>query len=122
MIGDGQVQSGVGVRQDGDPRVGVHCGAVVHVRADVDLLDPQIVEPVAELTHRLATPAPRGGLGVAAAEDERLGVLGDVREDVGLVGRLAYRLTSPYVLGAPVPTLPTVGVAGLRGAITHQCK
>ena len=57
-VGDGQIERGVGVGQDGDPLVGVHGVAVVAVGGDVDLLDAQLGPPVAEPADQLAAPAP----------------------------------------------------------------
>jgi hypothetical protein len=44
-VGDGQVERGIGVGQDGDPLVGVDGGAVVQLGADVDGLDADLSEP-----------------------------------------------------------------------------
>ncbi len=114
-VGDGQVEGGVGVGQQRDPLVGVDGVAVVAVGGDVDLLDAQFFPPVAEAADQLAAPAPGSGLGVATPEEQQLGVLGDVVEQVALRQLLADELASPDVLGAPVPAFPASRRCGPGG-------
>src|SRR3972149_395254 len=49
-------------------------------------------------------------------------MLGDIRHDIGLVGRLADRLATPDMFGPPVPAFPAVRVAGLPGIAAHHGK
>ena len=118
-VGDGQVERRVGVGQHGDPAVGVHRARVVDVGADVDLLDAEFGVPVGEAAGQLALPAPRGGLLVAAPEQQQLAVLGHVVEQVALLA-LAYRFAAPEVLAAPPPAFPAVGLADLQGVAAPQ--
>ncbi len=121
-VGDGQLQRGVGVRQHGNPHVGVHGVGVVHVGRDVDLLDAQLREPEAQAACHVAAPAERRGLGVAAPEQHGVAVLGDVLDDVVLLVLLAQRVHAPDVLGAPVPAFPAVGLARLQGEAAAQVE
>ena len=121
-VGDGQLQGGVGVRQHGNPHVGVHGVRVVHVGRDVDLLDAQLGEPEAQPACHVAAPAERRGFGVAAPEQHGVAVLGDVLDDVVLLVLLAQRVHAPDVLGAPVPAFPAVGLARLQGEAPAQVK
>ena len=121
-IGDGQLQSGIGVGEDGDPFVGMDAAAVVHIGADVDGLHAQLREPVAQAAGHLAVEAPRCGLGVAAPEEDQLGVLDHVRDDVHGRLHLAYRLAAPDVFGAPVPPFPAVGVPDLERVAAQQAQ
>ncbi len=116
-VRDRQVERGVRVGEHRDPSVGVHGGGVVEVGADVDLLDADLTPPVAQTARELTLPAPRGGLLVAAPEQQQLGVLGDVREQVALLA-LADGLATPDVLVAPPPAFPAVGLADLQGEAT----
>ena len=118
-VGDGQVESRVGVGQHRDPPVGVHRRRVVEVGAHVDLLDAQLGVPVGEPAGQLALPAPRGGLLVAAPEEQQLAVLGHVVEQVALLA-LADRLAAPEVLAAPPPAFPAVGLTDLEGVAAPQ--
>ena len=119
LVGDGQVEGGVGVGQHRDPPVGVDGGRVVEVGAHVDLLDAQFGVPVAQAAGELALPAPRGGLLVAAPEQEQLAVLGHVVEQVALLA-LAHRLATPEVLAAPPPAFPGVGLTDLEGVAAPE--
>ena len=113
-VRDRQVERGVRVGEHRDPAVGVHGGGVVEVGAHVDLLDADLTPPVAQAARELTLPAPRGGLLVAAPEEQELGVLGDVPEEVALLA-LADGLAAPEVLVAPPPAFPAVGLADLEG-------
>ena len=113
-VRDRDVERGVRVGEHRDPAVGVHGGGVVEVGADVDLLDADLTPPVAQAARELALPAPRGGLLVAAPEQQQFGVLGDVPEQVALLA-LADGLAAPEVLVAPPPAFPAVGLADLEG-------
>ena len=121
-VGDGQLQRGVGVRQHGNPHVGMHGVGVVHVGRNVDLLDAQLREPEAQAGGHVAAPAERRGFGVAAPEQHGVAVLGDVLDDVVLLVLLAQRVHAPDVLGAPVPALPAVGLAGLQGEAAAEVE
>ena len=114
LVADGQVEGGVRVGEHRDPPVGVHGRGVVEVGAHVDLLDAQVGVPVAQAAGKLTLPAPRGGLLVAAPEEEQFAVLGHVVEQVALLA-LAHRLASPEVLAAPPPAFPAVGLPDLKG-------
>ena len=121
-VRDGELHGRVGVGQNRDPHVGVHGVGVVHVRRDVDLLHTDFGEPEAQTRRLLARPAPRRGLRVAAPEQKRVGILGDVLEQVVLMGVLAQRLVAPGVLGAPVPAFPAVWLAGLHGEAARHVQ
>ena len=112
-VGYGQVQRHVGVGVHGNPLVGVHGSAVVHVGAHVDLLDAHLGEPEAPAAGQLSAPAPGRGLLVAAPVQQVVRVLGDVQKKVADVA-FAHRVAAPDVLGAPVPPFPAVGVARLE--------
>ena len=113
-VGDGQLQRGVGVGLDGNPQVRMHGVRVVHVGRDVDLLDAQLGEPEAQPACQVAAPSQGGRLHVAAPEQHRVAVLGDVLDDVVLQRVLPERVHAPDVLGAPVPAFPAVGLARLQ--------
>ena len=119
-VGDGQIESRIGVGQHRDPLVGVHRGAVVQVGSHVDGLDAEICEPVAQTAGQLPVEAPGRGLRVAAPEEDAVGVLRHVPHDVGDRHHLPQALAAPGVLGAPVPALPAVGVAGLQRVASQQ--
>ncbi len=84
LVRDGQIESRVGIRQDRDPPVGVHGRGIVEVWAHVDLLDAEFTPPVAEAAGKLALPTPRGRFLVAAPEQQQLGVLRHVIQQVAL--------------------------------------
>ena len=107
------MQRHVGVGVHGNPLVGVHGSAVVHVGAHVDLLDAHLGEPEAPAAGQLSAPAPGRGLLVAAPVQQVVRVLGDVQKKVADVA-FAHRVAAPDVLGAPVPPFPAVGVARLE--------
>ena len=113
LVADAEVHGGVGVGQHRDPPVGVHGGRVVEVGAHVDLLDAELAPPVAQAAGQLTLPAPGRGLLVAAPEEQQLGVLGDVPEQVALLA-LADGLAAPEVLAAPPPAFPAVRLAHLQ--------
>ena len=119
-VGDGQLQRHVRVRQDGDPLVRVDGRAVVEVGADVDALDAQLRQIVAQAAGHMRHDAERRDLRVAAPEEQKVGVLGDVRVEVGLRRHLADGLAAPDVLRAPEPALPRVHVAHLQGVAAHE--
>ena len=121
-VGDGQLERRVGVREHGDPHVGVDGVGVVHVGRDVDLLHADLGEPEAQARRLLPRPAPWRSLGVASPEQDGVGVFGDVFEQVVLMGVLAQGLVSPGVLGTPVPALPAVGLAGLHGQAARHVE
>jgi len=107
-IGDGQLERGVGVGEDGDPLVGVHSGAVVEVGAYIDGLETHLGQPIAQTAGEHPADGIGSGLRVAAPEQQQLPVLRDIGEDVGPRHHLAYRLAAPDMLGSPVPAFPTV--------------
>ena len=119
-VGDGELQRGVGVGKDGDPLVGMNRGAVVEVGADVDGLEADLGEPVAQVAREQALDGVRSGLRVAAPEQQQLAVLGDVGVEVGGRHHLPHRLAAPHVLGAPVLAFPAVQVAHLDGVAAQQ--
>ena len=123
LIGNSQMQGGVGVGQDGDPLVSEHGSAVVQVGADVDGLDADVTIEQAE-TADLVTGAETtgGGAGVAGLVQQQFAVLGHVGVQVGAVGHQAERLAAPEMLGAPEPALPGVGVTDLHGEATQQVQ
>ena len=113
----------VGVRQNGDPLVGEHGGAVVQIRADVDRLDADIAVKQAEAADLVAgAEAAGGGAGVAGFVEQQLAVLCNVGIEVGAVGHQAERLAAPEVLGSPEPALPGVRVADLHGEAAEQVE
>ena len=121
-VGYRQLQGRVGVGLDRYPLVGVHGVGVVHVGRDVYLLDAELGEPVAQAARHVAAPAERRGLGVAAPEEHRVAVLRDILDDVVLLVLLAERVHAPDVLGAPVPALPAIGLAGLQGEAAAEVE
>ena len=118
-VGDGQLQGRVGVGQHGDPLVGVRGVGVVDVGRDVDGLDADLVEPVAQAARLQATPAPGRGLGIGAPEQDGVAVLAHIPDDVVLRVLLSVGLHAPDVLGAPVPALPAVRLAGLDEVVAR---
>ena len=114
-VDDRQLQCGIGVGEDGNPLVGVDGCPVVAVRADIDLLDPDLAEEIAETAGELADEAPRGGLRVATPEEHHVSVLNGVFDDIG--GRIhdALRSLAPDMLGPPVPAFPAIGISDLQG-------
>ena len=122
LVRDGQVESRVGVRQDGDPLVGVDRVGIVAVGRDVDLPDTQLTPPEAQPTRKLALPSPRGRLLVTSPEKQQLRVLRDVPDEVLLRHLLAHRLTAPDVFCPPPPAFPTVGLADLQGVAAEQAQ
>ena len=119
-IRDRELQRHVGIRQDGDPLVGVDGGAVVQVGADVDAFQADLAEPVAEPARHMRHDAERRRLRVAAPEKEQIGVPGDVGVEVRLRGHLADRLAAPDVFRPPEPALPRVHVAHLQRVPAHE--
>ncbi len=112
-VDDGQLERCVGVGEYRDPLVGMDCVRVVAVGCNVDGLHADLVEPIAQAACLLAAPAPRRGLRVGTPEQKGIGILAHVFDDVVLRVLLAMGLHAPDVLGAPVPTLPAVGLASL---------
>ncbi len=105
-------------------RIGIHLSAwmahgVVHIRADIDLLDADLGPEEEQPAGELSAEAPGGGLGVAAPHHHHVAVLDDVVHDV--VGRVhhADQPFAPDVPGAPVPAFPAVRVAHLLGETAH---
>ncbi len=121
-VGDGQIEGRVGVGHHRDPLVGVDGRAVVEVGAHEDALDAYLPPPVHQAAGHLAVEGPGRGLGVAAPEEQQLGVLGDVGHQVADRLHLAHRLHAPGVLGAPVGPLPAVGVADLLGEAAQHLQ
>ena len=121
-VGDSQLQRHVGVRQHGDPLVGVHGRGVVAVGRHEHRQHAYLVEPVAQTARHLAAPAPRRGLGIGAPVEDGVAVLGDVLDHVRGDGLHAHRIHAPGVLGAPVPALPAVGLAGLLEEAARQVQ
>ena len=123
LVRDRELQRGIGVRQDRDPLVGEDGRAVVEVRADVDLLDADVLPEGAEAADVVpAAEPPGGGRGVAPPEQQEVTVPGDVRIDVGGVRHQSERLAAPEVLGPPVPALPAVRVAHLQRAAAQELQ
>ncbi len=120
--GDGELQGGVGVRQDRNPLVGVDGARIVHVGADEDRLDPDVVEPEAHAAGLLAAPPKRRRFGIGTPEQHGVAVFSDVLEHIALPALLADGIHAPDVLGAPVPALPAVGLAALRGAAAYEVE
>ena len=118
-IRDGGLQSSIGVRQHRDPLVGMDSGTVVEVGAHVHLLNADLGKPEAVLAGNLTLPAPRRRLHVAAPEQQHVGVLGNVEQQISHI-ELAERILSPHVLGTPVPAFPRVGLTRLIGPIVAE--
>ena len=124
-----EVECSIGVRQDGDPFEGlVADGRVVAERVDGH-------EFLAELFPVLEQAGEEHGrvvlreLPVACVEDEQIGVLGDVLDDVVVAvavlrGRdqtaAAVEAGTPEMLGAPVPALDGVGRARLASVAAQK--
>ena len=121
-IRNGKLERRVGVRQNGNPLVGMHDRRVVRIRGDRDMLHAAIVEPEGKLARQLSAPSRRGRLEVAAPVQHGIRMLGDVLRRVGREGVLPDRVHSPCVLGAPVPAFPAVGVARLHGVAAAQVE
>ena len=119
-VGDGQLQGRVGVGQHGKPLICMHGGRVVAVGRDGDVLDAAVIEPVRQLRGELPAPRRCRGLQVAAPVQHSVAVLRDILCRVRGMGVLPDRVHAPRVLGAPVPALPAVGVAGLHGVAPAQ--
>ena len=86
-------------------------GGVVEVGIDEDHLDAELLHPEAPdgaLEGRVDAAA--GGLGVGRPEDDHLGVLERVFEQVVLLGDAEAVAVAPHGHGAPVPALPAVRV------------
>ena len=69
----------------------------------------------------MALPAPRCGFLVAAPEEEQLGVLRDIVEQVAL-HPLANRFAAPEVLASPPPTFPAVWLTVLLCETAPQAQ
>ena len=121
-VRDGELERRVGVRQDGNPLVGMHDRRVVRIGGDRDMLHAAIVEPEGKLARQLAAPSRRGRLEVAAPVQHGIRMLGDILRRVGRESVLPNRVHSPCVLGAPVPTFPAVRVARLHGVAAAQVE
>ncbi len=86
-------------------------GGVVEVGVDEDHLHAQLLEPVAaSRALEGGVDASAGALRVGRPEDEHLGVLQRVLEEVVLLGDAEAVAEAPHVHAAPVPAFPAVGV------------
>ena len=115
-------KSSVGVGEDRDPLVGVDGRTEVELRADVDLLDPDLRVEVGDVGRVLPREAPRRGLVVAAPLEDHVAVVDDVLAHVQLRPHHALEAVAPDVLGAPVPALPAVRLADLEGEAAHRVE
>ena len=68
-INNGQLEGRIGIGQNRNPLVGMDGGAVVQVRADIDLLDAGLRPEVADPGGILSGETPGSGLRVAAPEE-----------------------------------------------------
>ena len=106
-------------------RIGIHLSAwtacaVVEVRADIDGLEADLGEPVAEAARHHTVDGMGCRLRVAAPEEEEISVLGDVGIEVGRRHHLAHGLAAPDMLGAPVLPFPAVEIPHLDGIAAQE--
>ena len=125
------MESRVGVGKDGDPLHGVAYGGVVAERVDADHLLAELL-PIPHDLREEHTRVVGGELVVARVEDEHLGVLADVEQDVPrVIARLRRRnqaktlvgTCAPDVLCAPVPSLDRVRrtrLARVASQLVHE--
>ena len=121
-VRDSELERRIGVRQDGNPLVGMHDRRVVRIGGDRDMLHAAIIEPEGKLARQLAAPSRRGRFEVATPVQHGVSILSDILRRVGREGVLPDRVHSPCVLGAPVPTFPAVRVARLHGVAAAQVE
>ena len=119
-IGDCQLERSIGVGKDRDPLVSMNCSCIVQVRTDIDGVDADLGPEAADAACGLATPAPRWGLDVAAPEENRIRVIGNIPDQVLLPRLLANGVHAPSVLGTPIPALPAVWLAPLEGEAAQK--
>ena len=112
-VGDTQAEGYVGAQTRREPLVREELGGGVVVGIDEHHLDAELLHPVApRRALEGGVDAAAGGLGVGRPEDDHLGVLERVLEEVVLLGDAEAMAVAPHRHGAPVPPLPAVGVVG----------
>ena len=109
-VADGLGQRRVGARARRDPLVAHGARGAVVVRVDDHELDAQLLHPEPPDEVLLAAVHVGGAVGVDRPEDDLLGVLERVLQQLRLLAVAQAPPVAPGVRGAPVPALPAVGV------------
>ena len=109
-VGDGLGQRRVGARARSYPLVAHGARGAVVVRVDDHELDAHFLHPVTPDEVLLAAVHVGGAVGVHRPEDDLLGVLEGVLQQLGLLAVAQAPPVAPGVGRAPVPPLPAVRV------------
>ena len=118
-VGDGEGERVVGADLGREPLVADEPGGVVVERVDEDHLDAQVLHPEAARRGLVRGVDAGVGLRVGRPEDDHLGVLQRVLEQVVLLGVAQAPAEAPHVHAAPVPAFPAVRVMVGVGEAHH---
>ena len=118
--GDGQAQGHVGTQAGGEPLVAEQAGGVIEVGVDEDHLHAQFLQPeAARGALEGGVDASAGALRIGRPEDDHLGVLKPVFQQVVLIDDAEAVAVAPHVHATPVPALPAIRVV-FRVGVAHQ--
>ena len=118
-VGDGEGERVVGADLGREPLVADEPGGVVVERVDEDHLDAEVLHPEAARRGLVRGVDAGVGLRVGRPEDDHLGVLQRVLEQVVLLGVAEAPAEAPHVHAAPVPAFPAVRVMVGVGEAHH---
>ncbi len=118
----GKLKGSIGIREYRYPFICVNGTSIVYIRADINLLNTDLLPEICKTAWHLARETPRCCFRVTTPEQDHFSIFGSIFNNIACRKHGTLNTLAPYMFRTPVPAFPGVRVTNLLRETAHLVK